>query len=307
MHQATRFSWAKSLAGGLSCAVAGEACKASAPRAMPTPRQIVVGYFTASSLQGFRRGTSHYVHGSERGLQGRHSPGEGAMRAIFCVLVLALSSVAAGATRVDLVIDEPFADRQVPWPITTGVPFPRGQLADRRALPPARRHGGRAAAASSRGGDLGCRAKKRAVADDRLHRPAGTKICPGVRQRGAAEGVADAACGWQRRSCCRAIGGSLFRRRPLGAENDRGRSRPGWPDRAGRSRRRRSRQRRALLRRPGRRGGSPAAATARTARLWWSPAARCGPACAWMASIPGRAASGLPSIGRGITSSRACR
>ncbi len=35
---------------------------------------------------------------------------------------------AAAATRVDLVIDEPFADRKAAWPITTGVPFPRGKL-----------------------------------------------------------------------------------------------------------------------------------------------------------------------------------
>lgn len=37
---------------------------------------------------------------------------------------------AAAATRVDLVIDEPFADRKAAWPITTGVPFPRGKLAN---------------------------------------------------------------------------------------------------------------------------------------------------------------------------------
>src|SRR5262245_13891860 len=35
---------------------------------------------------------------------------------------------ARAATRVDLVIDEPLPARKVPWPITTGVPFPRGQL-----------------------------------------------------------------------------------------------------------------------------------------------------------------------------------
>ena len=35
---------------------------------------------------------------------------------------------AVAATRVDLVIDEPFADRKAAWPITTGVPFPRGKL-----------------------------------------------------------------------------------------------------------------------------------------------------------------------------------
>src|SRR5947207_1174062 len=37
---------------------------------------------------------------------------------------------AVAATRVDLVIDEPAPDRTVPWPVTTGVPFPRGQLTD---------------------------------------------------------------------------------------------------------------------------------------------------------------------------------
>ncbi len=36
--------------------------------------------------------------------------------------------VARAATRVELVIDEPFADRKSAWPITTGVPFPRGTL-----------------------------------------------------------------------------------------------------------------------------------------------------------------------------------
>jgi hypothetical protein len=35
---------------------------------------------------------------------------------------------AMAATRINLVIDEPFADRKGAWPITTGVPFPRGKL-----------------------------------------------------------------------------------------------------------------------------------------------------------------------------------
>lgn len=35
---------------------------------------------------------------------------------------------AVAATKVDLVIDEPFANRTEAWPITTGVPFPRGKL-----------------------------------------------------------------------------------------------------------------------------------------------------------------------------------
>src|SRR5258706_286349 len=34
----------------------------------------------------------------------------------------------SAVSRVDLVIDEPFADRKAAWPITTGVPFPRGKL-----------------------------------------------------------------------------------------------------------------------------------------------------------------------------------
>lgn len=43
-------------------------------------------------------------------------------------LLLQLHSLSLAATRVDLVIDEPMANRTVPWPITTGVPFPRGAL-----------------------------------------------------------------------------------------------------------------------------------------------------------------------------------
>jgi hypothetical protein len=37
---------------------------------------------------------------------------------------------AAAATRVDLVLDEPQPPRSVPWPLTTGVPFPKGQLTE---------------------------------------------------------------------------------------------------------------------------------------------------------------------------------
>ena len=40
----------------------------------------------------------------------------------------AVGDPADAATRVDLVIDEPLADRPSAWPITTGVPFPRGKL-----------------------------------------------------------------------------------------------------------------------------------------------------------------------------------
>lgn len=46
---------------------------------------------------------------------------------MFCV-GLAFALQARGATRVDLVIDEPAPERSVAWPITTGVPFPRGRL-----------------------------------------------------------------------------------------------------------------------------------------------------------------------------------
>lgn len=43
---------------------------------------------------------------------------------------LSAASDARAATRVELVIDEPFVGRTVAWPVTTGVPFPRGQLVD---------------------------------------------------------------------------------------------------------------------------------------------------------------------------------
>lgn len=41
-----------------------------------------------------------------------------------------IAGSASAATRVDLVIDDPPPGRSVPWPITTGVPFPRGGLTD---------------------------------------------------------------------------------------------------------------------------------------------------------------------------------
>lgn len=47
--------------------------------------------------------------------------------AMFAAVCL-LSAKATAATRVEIVIDEPMADRSVIWPITTGVPFPRGGL-----------------------------------------------------------------------------------------------------------------------------------------------------------------------------------
>lgn len=44
--------------------------------------------------------------------------------------LIALATPVGAATRVELVIDEAIVDRSVVWPVTTGVPFPRGQLTD---------------------------------------------------------------------------------------------------------------------------------------------------------------------------------
>lgn len=49
---------------------------------------------------------------------------------IACAVVCTLSLEAQAATRIELIVDEPFDSRSVPWPVTTGVPFPRGQLTD---------------------------------------------------------------------------------------------------------------------------------------------------------------------------------
>lgn len=50
-------------------------------------------------------------------------------RLIPAAILAALTLVSAGAaTRVDLVVDEPAAERNMSWPVTTGVPFPRGGL-----------------------------------------------------------------------------------------------------------------------------------------------------------------------------------
>jgi len=38
------------------------------------------------------------------------------------------ATAASGATRVEIVVDDPVPDRKVSWPVTTGVPFPRGAL-----------------------------------------------------------------------------------------------------------------------------------------------------------------------------------
>lgn len=47
-----------------------------------------------------------------------------------CALgLLLLAAPLAASTRVELVINEPYADRSAPWGVTTGVPFPRGGLA----------------------------------------------------------------------------------------------------------------------------------------------------------------------------------
>src|SRR5437870_4953212 len=54
---------------------------------------------------------------------------------IAMTLAILLATSRAEAMRVELVIDEPAGgrparERTVPWPITTGVPFPRGMLTD---------------------------------------------------------------------------------------------------------------------------------------------------------------------------------
>src|SRR5262249_43762418 len=51
-------------------------------------------------------------------------------RSLLSLLMCSLAVVdsASAATRVELLIDEPQPPRSVAWPITTGVPFPRGQL-----------------------------------------------------------------------------------------------------------------------------------------------------------------------------------
>lgn len=48
------------------------------------------------------------------------------------ILVLFVSASASAATRIPVVIDEPFPRRTVAWPVTTGIPFPRGQLTAER-------------------------------------------------------------------------------------------------------------------------------------------------------------------------------
>lgn len=56
------------------------------------------------------------------------------MMLILASLVFAFNSVAVaqGSTKIEIVIDEPFQGRTVAWPVTTGVPFPRGELTDVR-------------------------------------------------------------------------------------------------------------------------------------------------------------------------------
>lgn len=51
---------------------------------------------------------------------------------LFYCITASFSAVAQGATRIELPIDESRENRTVAWPITTGVPFPRGGLVDAR-------------------------------------------------------------------------------------------------------------------------------------------------------------------------------
>lgn len=47
-----------------------------------------------------------------------------------CALVLCVGRTASGGTRIELVIDEALPHRSVAWPVTTGVPFAEGTLAN---------------------------------------------------------------------------------------------------------------------------------------------------------------------------------
>jgi hypothetical protein len=57
-------------------------------------------------------------------------PKTATVRYLIQAVVISLATLisAGAATRVELVVDEPVAQRNVPWPVTTGVPFPRGGL-----------------------------------------------------------------------------------------------------------------------------------------------------------------------------------
>lgn len=52
------------------------------------------------------------------------------LTAILFVAHCLFSLSADAATRIELIVNEPFGQRSVPWPVTTGVPFPRGGLVD---------------------------------------------------------------------------------------------------------------------------------------------------------------------------------
>lgn len=45
-------------------------------------------------------------------------------------MLVPLVAAAADPVRIELVVDEPYADRAAAWPVTTGVPFPKGALRD---------------------------------------------------------------------------------------------------------------------------------------------------------------------------------
>ena len=51
------------------------------------------------------------------------------IRRMLACIFLVSGRISNAATHVDLVIDEPYATRNVSWPVTTGVPVPRGALA----------------------------------------------------------------------------------------------------------------------------------------------------------------------------------
>src|SRR5688572_6211647 len=66
---------------------------------------------------------------SARNIMTRLHAARRAARGGVLVALCVLAGAAQAATRVELVVDEPYDDRAAAWPVTTGVPFPRGKLA----------------------------------------------------------------------------------------------------------------------------------------------------------------------------------
>jgi hypothetical protein len=97
--------------------------RAQLPRGTtPKPESVLEARGGAFDNRGVRPARMTPHHSARSPAQARLS-----FLAALGVILAALSGASA-ATRIDLVIDEPFADRKAAWPVTTGVPFPRGKL-----------------------------------------------------------------------------------------------------------------------------------------------------------------------------------